>query len=306
MTGLLHEKEFSRKSFLKGGGALIVGFSLAGAGLAGKAQAAADSPFASNGPFDQSQVDSWIDDPRRQHGLDHLGPDRAGHGHRRPVPDDRRRRARHGHEPARVSSRDDTNVDAEHRRYGGSNAIETAARRSARRPRCATQALLGLASTQLGVPVAQPDGEQGRRLGRRQDRHLRPADRRQALQRHDARATTATPQAASRHRSGCRRAPPAKPVSQYKLVGTTAAADRHPGERHRHVHLHPQRPVPGMLHGRVVRPRGQARVRRRARRSSRSTRARSRTSRARESSGRATSSASSRRTSTTRSRRRRS
>ena len=32
MTGLLHEKEFSRKSFLKGGGALIVGFSLAGSG----------------------------------------------------------------------------------------------------------------------------------------------------------------------------------------------------------------------------------------------------------------------------------
>src|SRR5262245_4850395 len=58
MTGLLHEREFSRKSFLKGGGALIVGFSLAGA--AGKAATAADSPFASNGPYDQFQVDSWI------------------------------------------------------------------------------------------------------------------------------------------------------------------------------------------------------------------------------------------------------
>ena len=59
MTGLLHEKEFSRKSFLKGGGALIVGFSALGAGLAGKAQAAS-SPFASNGPYDTTQVDSWI------------------------------------------------------------------------------------------------------------------------------------------------------------------------------------------------------------------------------------------------------
>ena len=45
MTGFMHEKEFSRKTFLKGGGALVVGFSLAGAGLGGKAQAAA-SPFA--------------------------------------------------------------------------------------------------------------------------------------------------------------------------------------------------------------------------------------------------------------------
>ena len=35
MTELLHEKEFSRKSFLKGGGALVVGFSLAG--VAGRA-----------------------------------------------------------------------------------------------------------------------------------------------------------------------------------------------------------------------------------------------------------------------------
>ena len=40
MTGLLHEKEFSRKAFVKGGGALIVGLSLAGAGLAGNAKAA--------------------------------------------------------------------------------------------------------------------------------------------------------------------------------------------------------------------------------------------------------------------------
>src|SRR5207248_8075705 len=59
MTGFLHEKEFSRKNFLKGGGALIVGFSLSGAALAGKAQAA-DSPYASNGPFDQFQIDSWV------------------------------------------------------------------------------------------------------------------------------------------------------------------------------------------------------------------------------------------------------
>jgi len=57
MTEML-KKEFSRKSFVKGGGALIVGFSVLGA-FAGKAQAA-DSPFASNGPYDQFQVDSWI------------------------------------------------------------------------------------------------------------------------------------------------------------------------------------------------------------------------------------------------------
>ena len=39
MTGFMHEKEFSRTTFLKGGGALIVGFSLTGALAGGKAAA---------------------------------------------------------------------------------------------------------------------------------------------------------------------------------------------------------------------------------------------------------------------------
>ena len=56
MTGLLHEKEFSRKSFVKGGGALIVSFSLAGSLLAGTAQAANTPNVA---PV-STQVDSWL------------------------------------------------------------------------------------------------------------------------------------------------------------------------------------------------------------------------------------------------------
>ncbi len=58
MTGLLHEKDFSRKTFLKGGGALIVGFSLAGSALAGKASAAGPTQAGYNP--DATQVDSWI------------------------------------------------------------------------------------------------------------------------------------------------------------------------------------------------------------------------------------------------------
>src|SRR5262249_32663514 len=59
MTGFLHEREFSRKSFIKGGGALIVGVSLAG--TAGKAQAATGpDPYASPGPGDPNSVDSFL------------------------------------------------------------------------------------------------------------------------------------------------------------------------------------------------------------------------------------------------------
>jgi CO/xanthine dehydrogenase Mo-binding subunit len=58
MTGFLHEKELSRKTFLKGGGALVVGFSLAGAGLAGQAQAA---DVGTSFPLvDPAQLDSWL------------------------------------------------------------------------------------------------------------------------------------------------------------------------------------------------------------------------------------------------------
>ena len=58
MTGLLHERELSRRTFLKGGGALILGFSMLGSALAGKASAVG-SPYASN-PIDQFAIDAWI------------------------------------------------------------------------------------------------------------------------------------------------------------------------------------------------------------------------------------------------------
>ena len=49
MTGFLNEKEFSRKTFVKGGGALVV--TVAAASAAGKASAATGlTPFASARP----------------------------------------------------------------------------------------------------------------------------------------------------------------------------------------------------------------------------------------------------------------
>ena len=57
MTEFL-QKEFSRTAFLKGGGALVVGFSLAGAAGAGRASAA--TGVTAGSLPDPSQVDSWI------------------------------------------------------------------------------------------------------------------------------------------------------------------------------------------------------------------------------------------------------
>ena len=60
MTELI-KKEFSRKSFVKGGGAMIIGFSA----LAGKAQAATgNTPFSQRGPQDflpnLNTIDAWL------------------------------------------------------------------------------------------------------------------------------------------------------------------------------------------------------------------------------------------------------
>src|SRR5262245_50157391 len=49
-------RELSRKAFVKGVGAMVVGVGVAGAGTA----RAAESPFASNGPYDPAQVDTWL------------------------------------------------------------------------------------------------------------------------------------------------------------------------------------------------------------------------------------------------------
>ena len=58
MTEILN-KEFSRKSFLKGGGALIVGFSLAGAAARRQGGRGAVRPRPGTCP-PTNQVDSWL------------------------------------------------------------------------------------------------------------------------------------------------------------------------------------------------------------------------------------------------------
>ena len=92
MTEILN-KEFSRTSFLKGGGAMIVGFSLAGAAVAGKAGAAA-SPAGYNPSL--TQLDSWlrINADNTVDAAHEPGRGRPGHLDR--LPDGRRRGARHG------------------------------------------------------------------------------------------------------------------------------------------------------------------------------------------------------------------
>ena len=92
---------------------------------------------------------------------------------------------------------------------GSSGDPDAAARRSARPRRPRGRRCSSSPRRSLGVAGGEPDRRQGRRLGRRQDGHLRRAARRQAVQRARCRPRRRSTRAS--HRT--------KPVSQYKLVG---------------------------------------------------------------------------------------
>ena len=280
MTEMLN-KEFSRKSFVKGGGALIVGFSpRAAPALAGKAQAA-DEPVrvaTARSTSSRSTRGSTINADNTASRQD--GPGRARPGHRDRPADDRGRGARHGHR-ARCKF-----VIARHER-----------RRRTRAARSASSAIADAAAR--AIRARRGDGEAGaararrdepRRAGREPDRRARASSRAAASPSPTAqllggklfnvtmprlRPTARRPLAAQASR---RAGEAGQPVQARRH---DARRGRHPGQGHRQAHYVQNIRVPGMLHGRVVRPRGQGAVRRRhAPRSSRSTRARSSTSRA--------------------------
>ena len=244
MTGLLHEKEFSRKTFVKGGGALIVGFSALGAGTASAANG--NTPFAparrrSDFLPDLTQVDSWIAITPDNTVHRHPRRDRARPRHPDRHPDARRRRARTWTWTQMVYAHARDVAERHGRRRRLAAASRAARRRSARRRRYAKQTLLNMASTQLGVPVASLTVSNGVDLRRRQDRQVRRPDRRQAVQLRTL--ATAT------HVDDAARLIPgqgiAKPVSRVQARRQVVPADRHPGEGDRHVHVHPERPRPG-------------------------------------------------------------
>ena len=119
--------------------------------------------------------------------------------------------------------------------------------------------------------AARPRGDEARRPGRaaspsskgvvtrrRQDRHVRRADRRQDVQlHHDRPATAARRRQGSRSRS-----------AELQARRHAPAADRHPGQGRRQVHVHPERAHPGDV-ARPLRPPARARRRTRRRTTSR-------------------------------------
>jgi CO/xanthine dehydrogenase Mo-binding subunit/aerobic-type carbon monoxide dehydrogenase small subunit (CoxS/CutS family) len=259
MTELL-EKEFSRKAFVKGGGALIVGFSLAGAGLVGKAHAA-ESPYASNGPYDAGLIDTWIRIHSDNTASIMTGHEELGQGSATGM-------LQIAGEELDMDFRQltfvnhDTNVQPNSPPSYASNGISKNGQQVRAAAAAAKQALLGLAATQLSVAAANLTVKSGvvsgggktvtygELIGDKLFNVRIPA----SYNLNQSNVAVFSGSATSGVVSG---APGTKPVSQYTLVGTRVPRIDIPDKvTGTFVFSHNVR-VPGMLHGRIVWPRGQ-------------------------------------------------
>ena len=246
MTGLIHERELSRKSFLKGAGALIVGLGLAGTG--GRAQAAGIDPFASPGPGDPNSVDSFLVIHADNTATLNSGRIQLGQG------------STVGLMLIAAEELDMDISQLSHKEFdtggpwpspntgntGGSSSISQGGPLVRMAAATAKQALLQMASQQLGVPVASLTVDKGVVSGGgKQITYGQLIGGKLFNVRF---ATTSL-------NTGV---PPAKSPYSYKQVGIARPkrpeiADIVTGKFTYAANVR----VPGMLHGRVVRPRGQ-------------------------------------------------
>ncbi|HEX4520165.1 MAG TPA: molybdopterin cofactor-binding domain-containing protein [Gaiellaceae bacterium] len=242
MTGLIQEKAFSRRSFLKGSGALVVGFSLTG--VAAKAAGAADGPFSSNAPYNPNAIDSFI----------------AIHGDNTVTLKSGRVEIGQGTSTGllMVAAEElnvdlaqmhwvnvDTNVTPDTGGTYGSSSIKSCSPQCRAAAAFAKQALLGLASTNLGVPVANLTVASGVVSGGGKTVTYGQLLGDKTFSTNMGAVTLTQFQS------------PAKSTGSYSLVGTAPPRIDIPAKvTGTYVYVHNVR-LPGMLHARIVRPRGQ-------------------------------------------------
>jgi nicotinate dehydrogenase subunit B len=243
---VLSEKEFSRRSFLRGGGSLVIGLSMAGV-VAGRSRAA-NNPGAAlaahtgavSGPPPAAQVDSWLQvNPDNSVTLYH-GWTEMGQGSPTAV---RMIAAEElGLAVEQVSAAQvDTNVSLSQLSAGSSSTLTAMGATSMRGAAAAARTLLvQMASSQLGVPAASLSVVNGVVSGG--GKSIKYSDL-MAGKLFNSTIAAAAPSLTS--------------PANFKVIGTRIPrpdiVDIVTGKL---TYIHNVR-VPGMLHGRVVRPRGQ-------------------------------------------------
>jgi nicotinate dehydrogenase subunit B len=250
MTEML-KKEFSRSSFLKGGGAMVVGFSIAGASTAGNAGAAV-SPAGYNPPL--TRLDSWLRINADNTATVLTSQGEVGQGiatgflmvAAEELDMDLSQMiyassTRDASGLALSSVNDNYQVGLTGG-IGGSNSMSSTGHRIRAAAVAARAELLKLASSKLGVPVASLSASKGVVSGGGKSTTYGELVGGKLF---NVTLTTTSLQHG---------VAPAKPVSQYKLVGTQAPRVDIPHKvTGRHVYVHNIQ-LPGMLHARWVRP----------------------------------------------------
>ena len=231
------DNDLTRRDLLKGGGALIVGFSLAGGTLTARA---ARGDVA--GPPDPSTVDTWIAIHADNTATIYFGKCELGQGNTTgllQIAGEELDMGMHQLKAVRL----DTNVTPNQGATSSSSSIHRGGPQLRAAAAEARQALIALASVKIGVQtgsltvrdgVVSVDGENGGRSVRYGELiGDKPFD---------VKFTGTAPQ---------------KPINRYRLVGTSVPRVDIP-EKAAGTYTHMQHlRVPNMLHGRVVLPRGQ-------------------------------------------------
>jgi nicotinate dehydrogenase subunit B len=232
----LLEGSFDRQKFLKGSGALVVGFSFLGTAVAGGARAATQAA----GPPNAALIDSWIAVHSSNTATIYMGKIEltgAPTGLLMIAAEELDLdidQVKHGAWNTNVSPNQGTTAGSNSTSAGGPQIRQAAAE--------ARAVLLGLAAKQLGVPVSQLTVSKGV----------------VSVVGDSSKSVTYGALIGGRQFSAPNTGKaPLKPVSQYKLVGKRTMRKDTPGKvAGTHPYVHALR-IPGMLHGRVVRPLGQ-------------------------------------------------
>jgi len=246
MTGFLHEKEFSRRSFLKGGGVMLVGLTFAANEQATNYPKAASGAHTglNPGPLDLSQVDSFIAIHSDNTASIYSGRVDLGQGTPNGLLMIVGEELDMGLEQLEFIA-SDTNVTPDTGVTVGSSSIIQAGPRLRAAGAYAKQALLGLAAANLGVPVAQLTVSKGVVTGGGKQVTYAQLVGDKVMNVPMASQTLNPAQA------------PAKDPNLYKLVTTSPPRIDIPDKvAGTYTYVHNIR-LPGMLHARVVRPRGQ-------------------------------------------------
>jgi nicotinate dehydrogenase subunit B len=271
MTGLIpehggspFEKPLSRRAVVKAGGALVVAFSTLGATFGAKSAKAAAGTFDSNGPYDSLQLDSWLAVHADNTVSMKLGMIELGQGSTTGLLMIAAEELNCDMSQMKMIA-NDTDVTPNQGGTYGSQAVHVGGMQTRAAAAAAHQTLLSMASTQLGVPagslsvskgVVSGGGKQvsyGQLIGDKLFNVAMPASYNLApVPSFFGGPPTAGP--------GLNPGQPGtKPVGSYTLVGTNPGPPRIdiPAKvAGTYTYVHNIR-VPGMLHGRLVRPRGQ-------------------------------------------------